>query len=43
MENHNNVLSGRYRQIASQLTGMESVPATKKSALGGLFSFPTKR
>jgi septum formation inhibitor-activating ATPase MinD len=43
MENHNNVLSGRYRQIASQLTGMESPPAAKKSSLGGFFSFPTKR
>jgi pilus assembly protein CpaE len=43
MENHNNVLSGRYRQIASQLTGTEWPPASKKSALGGFFSFPTKR
>src|SRR5260370_1288917 len=43
MENHNNVLSGRYRQIASQLTGMEPPPAAKKGSLGGFFSFPTKR
>jgi hypothetical protein len=43
MENHNNVLSGRYRQLASQLTGMEPPPAAKKSSLGGFFSFPTKR
>ena len=43
MENHNNVLSGRYRQIASQLTGTESPPTSKKSALSGFFSFPTKR
>src|ERR1700723_3638083 len=43
MENHNNVLSGRYRQIASQLTGTECPPASKKSALSGFFSFPTKR
>src|SRR6202453_2830166 len=43
MENHTNVLSGRYRQIASQLTGTECPPASKKSALSGFFSFLTKR
>src|SRR5580658_2669330 len=43
MQNHNNVLSGRYRQMASQLTGVEPPPAAKKSSLGGFFSFPTKR
>jgi len=40
-QNHNNVLSNRYRQIAAQLAGIEDSPA-KKSSLGSLFSFPTK-
>jgi pilus assembly protein CpaE len=43
MENHNNVLSGRYQQIAAQLSGMEDAPAAKKGSLGGLFSFSPKR
>ena len=42
-ENHNNILSSRYRQIAAQLAGLDIVPANKKSSLGGFFSFPTKR
>jgi pilus assembly protein CpaE len=42
-ENHNNVLSNRYRQIAAQLAGLDVVPLAKKGPLGGLFSFPTKR
>jgi pilus assembly protein CpaE len=37
-QNHNNVLSNRYRQIAAQLAGIESVAAEKKSSLGELFS-----
>jgi len=37
-QNHNNVLSNRYRQIAAQLAGLESVMAEKKSSLGELFS-----
>ena len=32
MENHNNVLSDRYRQLAAQLAGIEPLPAAKKSA-----------
>jgi len=40
MENHNNTLSNRYRQIAAQLAGIEeNVPAKKAS----FFSFPSKR
>jgi pilus assembly protein CpaE len=42
-ENHNNVLSSRYRQIAAQLAGLDVVPITKKASLGGFFSFPAKR
>jgi pilus assembly protein CpaE len=42
-ENHNNILSSRYRQIAAQLAGLDVVPANKKGSLGGFFSFPTKR
>jgi pilus assembly protein CpaE len=42
-ENHNNVLSSRYRQIAAQLAGLDLVAAPKKGSLGGFFSFPTKR
>lgn len=38
-QNHNNLLSNRYRQIAAQLAGMDATLAPKK----GLFSFPTKR
>jgi pilus assembly protein CpaE len=37
-QNHNNVLSNRYRQIAAQLAGLESVMGEKKSSLGELFS-----
>jgi pilus assembly protein CpaE len=43
LENHNNVLSSRYRQIAAQLAGLDMTPAAKKGSLGGFFSFPTKR
>jgi hypothetical protein len=43
LENHNNVLSSRYRQIAAQLVGLDVVQTPKKSSLGGLFSFPDKR
>ena len=42
MENHNNTLTNRYRQLASQLTGMDAAPAQKKSGLSN-FLFPTKR
>jgi pilus assembly protein CpaE len=43
LENHNNVLSSRYRQIAGQLVGIDSSVIEKKSPLSGLFSFPTKK
>ncbi len=39
LQNHNNLLSNRYRQIAAQLSGMDSASAPKK----GFFSFPAKR
>ena len=42
-ENHNNVLSSRYRQIAGQLAGLDVTPAGKKGSLGGFFSFQPKR
>jgi pilus assembly protein CpaE len=42
MENHNNNLSNRYRALAGQLAGVDSVqPAQKRSGLSNLFS--TKR
>jgi pilus assembly protein CpaE len=43
LQNHNNLLSNRYRQIAAQLCGMDTGAAPKKGSLGGFFSFPTKR
>lgn len=43
LENHNNLLSNRYRQIAAQLVGIDAGTAAKKGSLGGFFSFPTKR
>jgi pilus assembly protein CpaE len=42
-ENHNNLLSSRYRQIAAQLAGIDVVGVQKKNSLGGFFTFPTKR
>ena len=43
LENHNNILSSRYRQIAGQLVGIDTAVTEKKSPLSGLFSFPTKK
>jgi pilus assembly protein CpaE len=43
MQNHNNILSNRYRQIAAQLAGIDEGPVAKKSSLGSLFSFSPKR
>jgi pilus assembly protein CpaE len=43
MENHNNTLTNRYRQIAGQLVGIDAVADEKKSSLSSLFSFPTKK
>src|ERR1017187_1943233 len=48
MENHNNYLSNRYRALAAQLAGMESVqPTQKRSGLTNFFTtnnfFTTKR
>jgi pilus assembly protein CpaE len=42
-ENHNNLLTSRYRQIAAQLAGIDVVGVQKKNSLGGFFTFPTKR
>jgi pilus assembly protein CpaE len=42
-ENHNNILSDRYRQVASQLVGIDAAWKGKKGSLSGLFSFPPKR
>jgi len=41
-QNHNNVLSNRYRQLAFQLVGIDANAPAKKSSLGGLFSFSGK-
>jgi pilus assembly protein CpaE len=43
MENHNNTLTNRYRQIAGQLVGIDIPVDEKKSPLSGLFSFPGKK
>jgi pilus assembly protein CpaE len=41
--NHNNILSSRYRQIAGQLVGIDTSVDEKKSPLSSLFSFPSKK
>jgi len=43
MENHNNTLTHRYRQLATQLAGADATPAPKRSGLSGLFSQSAKR
>lgn len=43
MENHNNILSSRYRQIAGQLVGIDTTVEEKRSPLSSLFSFPGKK
>ena len=44
MENHNNVLTNQYRQLADQLAGVGAPsPAAKRGGLGNFFSFPAKR
>jgi pilus assembly protein CpaE len=43
MENHNNILTNRYRQIAGQLVGIDVPVDEKKSPLSSLFSFSTKK
>ena len=42
MENHNNLLNHRYREIASQLAGIPEQPVAKRTGLD-LFSFSAKR
>jgi MinD-like ATPase involved in chromosome partitioning or flagellar assembly len=43
LDNHNNLLSSRYRQIAAQLAGIDVNAPPKKGSLGGFFSIPGKR
>jgi pilus assembly protein CpaE len=43
IENHNNVLTNHYRQLASLLTGTNAVAAPKRVGISSLFSFPAKR
>jgi pilus assembly protein CpaE len=43
IENHNNNLCSRYRQIAAILAGMDENVQAKKASAGGFFSFPSKR
>jgi pilus assembly protein CpaE len=43
IENHNNALSDRYRQLASQLAGTDNMVAEKRSSLSTLFSLQKKR
>jgi len=43
IENHNNVLTNHYRELATQLTGTNATPAAKRGGLSSLFSFPAKR
>ncbi len=42
IENHSNTLTGRYRELATELVGTNSVAPEKKS-IGGFFPFSTKR
>jgi pilus assembly protein CpaE len=43
MENHDNALTHRYREMASRLTGGTLLPSAKRSGLSGLFTSTTKR
>jgi pilus assembly protein CpaE len=43
LENHNNLLSARYRQIAAQLVGIDLSGASKRGSLSGFFSLQPKR
>ncbi len=43
MENNNNTLAISYRHLASQLTGIDAVPATKRGGLSNFFGFSKKR
>jgi Flp pilus assembly CpaE family ATPase len=43
MENHNNVLTDQYRQLADQLAGISRGPVAKRGGLGNFFTFPGKR
>lgn len=43
IENHSNVLTSHYRQLASELIGSSPVSIEKKSGISSFFSFPAKR
>jgi len=43
MDNHNNVLTDEYRQLAGRLAGVENGTAAKRGGLGGFFSLSPKR
>jgi septum formation inhibitor-activating ATPase MinD len=43
MENHNNTLTHRYRELAIQLAGTEAPVVAKRGGLSNLFSFQPKR
>lgn len=43
MENHDNTLSSRYRQLVAQLAGMDPIEAPKKGGIGNFFPFSSKR
>ena len=43
MENHNNVLTDQYRQLAEQLAGISRGPAAKRGGISNFFTFPGKR
>ncbi len=43
MENHNNVLTDQYRQLADQLAGVSRGPIPKRGGLSNFFTFTGKR
>ncbi|HVB55823.1 MAG TPA: hypothetical protein VNE63_05230 [Candidatus Acidoferrales bacterium] len=43
MDNHNNVLTDHYRQLAERVSGGAKATAAKRGSLGNFFSFPGKR
>jgi hypothetical protein len=43
MENHNNVLTDQYRQLADQLAGVSRGPISKRGGLSNFFTFTGKR
>jgi len=43
MENHNNILTDQYRQLADQLAGISRGPASKRGGLSNFFTFTGKK